>query len=106
MFQERPPHNRIVSPFQKNWAARVAIIEGTPTLATSIPLIKPTKAPAARARIRASQGVPRVRKMKENTKPENAIIAEKLKSISPAAITSVSPNAKMRSGGIVCRKDI
>jgi len=44
--------------------------------------------------------------MKEKTTPENAIMAEKLKSISPAAITSVRPYASMRGGGTGCRKDI
>jgi len=39
-------------------------------------------------------------------KPEKAIIAEKLKSISPAEIIKVRPKAKIKSGGTVCKKDV
>ena len=51
-----PPEITVVMPPQKNWVARVAMIEGTPIIATMKPLIKPTRAPPISASRHASQG--------------------------------------------------
>src|SRR5664280_778985 len=109
MFNCSPFANRTVAPYQKNWVARVAMMEGTPTLATSMPLIYPTNAPQTRAKTKpaqGAQGVWNVLKTQANTNPESATTAGKLKSISPAVMTRVRPNAQTSTGGTVCRNDM
>src|SRR5947209_14446291 len=105
---ETPPASWIVTPYQKNCAARVAMIEGTPIRATIRPLIYPTRAPAASARTMPSQALhagSKVLYAQEKAKPDSATTAGKLRSISPAVMTRVSPSAAIRVGGTVSRKD-
>ena len=68
----------------------------------------PNQAPAAEREQSqpTAPGGSKVLKTQAKTKPENATTAGKLKSISPAVITRVSPRARMSSGGTVCRKDM
>ena len=51
-----PPESPVVSPLQKNCVASVAMIAGTPTIATSTPFVQPTRAPPSSASGTASQG--------------------------------------------------
>ena len=50
--------------------------------------------------------MPRFLKTQAKTKPEKATTAGKLRSISPAVMTKVSPRASTSCGGTVCRKDM
>ena len=90
-------------PAQKNWVASVAMNAGMPTFAMITPLTNPTKTPDARPATTAIQ--PRLYSLNSTakTKPENAMIAGKQRSISPAAITKVRPAANSTSGGNVER---
>ena len=106
MFHDRPPDSSTVNPFQKNCAASVAMIDGTPTTATIRPLMYPTRAPDANAATTASHGLAPCRKVQEKTKPEKAMIAEKLRSISPAQMTRVRPSASTSCGGTVWKNDM
>ena len=51
-----PPESTVAMPPQKNCVASVAMIDGTPTIATSTPLIQPTRAPPASASGTAEPG--------------------------------------------------
>ena len=91
-------------PAQKNCVPSVVMNEGMPILAMMTPLMKPTRTPEASPATTAIQ--PRLYSLKSTAKtnPENAMIAGKHRSISPAPMTKVSPSASRISGGSVDRK--
>ena len=91
-------------PYQKNWAASVAMKEGMPTLATRTPLMKPIRIPEPSATTTAIQPRSYSLNRTAKVKPEKPMIAGKHRSISPAPITKVSPMASRISGGSVDRK--
>ncbi len=91
-------------PAQKNCVASVAMKEGMPIFATKIPLTKPTRTPEAKPAATASQPRSYSLKRTAKTKPEKAMIAGKLRSISPAPMMKVRPMARRISGGRVERK--
>ena len=78
--------------------------DGIPILAMMSPLRNPTKIPEASPATTAIQPRSYSLKRTANTKPEKAMIDGKLRSISPAPITKVSPVASRISGGSVERK--
>ena len=90
-------------PAQKNCVASVAMNDGTPMRATSTPFRNPTISPEPSPASTATQPSPYSLNSTANTKPENAMIAGKHRSISPAPITKVSPTASRIRGGSVDR---
>jgi len=82
----------------------VAMIEGTPTLAMIVPLKNPIAIPTMIPQTMARMMFLVARKTSEKMYPENAMIAGKERSISPAVMTKVSPRAMMRVKGTVDKK--
>ena len=90
-------------PAQKNCVPSVAMNDGMPILATSTPLMKPTRTPEASAATTAIQPRSYSLNRTAKTKPEKAMIEGKERSISPAPMTKVRPVASRISGGRVDR---
>lgn len=82
------------------------MIEGTRSRATRTPFTQPTSAPATSARRKPGHPTSKVWKHQVNTNPDSATTAGKLRSISPAVITNVSPTARTSIGGTVWKNDM
>jgi len=101
-----PWDNTFAKPIQTNIVLKVTIIDGTPIFTMIKPLINPIAIPTKMLIMRLIKILSVFRNVTENMNPENAMIAGKERSISPAVTTNVNPNAIMSEKGIVERKDI